>query len=179
MEGIYQFWIFEKATSLCIFEQVFEGLPKSVDSDLIGAYLVTLASFCENLVSENIDSLDSESMRIIYFSRQDFILAMLVDKNLNRHTARQMLERLYYLFTEKYQDLLGPHFDGDVAKFEDFADQIETIFNMKTLRFQQFLRTSADHLETEITELFDFRKEREERLKRMKQGTDKVSSKQP
>src|SRR4030042_146351 len=98
MEGIYQFWIFEKDPSACIFEQTFQGLPKSVDSNLIGGYLVTLVSFCEKLVGENIDCLDSVSMRIVYFPRPDFILAMLVDKDLNRSTAKKMLERLYYLF---------------------------------------------------------------------------------
>ncbi len=171
--GIYQFWIFEKDTSLCIFEQVFEGLPKTVDSNLIGAYLVTLSSFCEDLLGEFIDCLDSEKLRIIYFSRPDFILALLVDKNLNRFTVKDMLERLYYLFVEKYQDLIGANFDGNTTHFEDFSDEIETIFNMKTVRFQQFLRTRADRLSTEITELFDFRKRREERLKKMKEEEKK------
>ncbi len=171
--GIFQLWIFEKDTSLCIFEQVFEGQPKSIDSNLIGAYLVTLSSFCEDLLGEFIDCIDSETLRIVYFSRPDFIFALLVDKNLNRHTVRDMLERLYYLFLNKYQGLLGENFDGDITHFEDFADEIETIFNMKTLRFQQFLRTQTDRLATEITELFDFRKRREERLNRMKEEEKK------
>lgn len=165
--GIFQFWIFEKDTSLCVFEQVFEGLPKSVDSNLIGAYLVTLSSFCEDLLGEFIDCLDSETLRIIYFSRPDFIFALLVDKNLNRYTAKDMLERMYYIFTEKYKDFIGTNFDGNTTHFEDFADEIETIFNMKTVRFNQFLRTRTDRLSTEITELFDFRKRREERQKKL------------
>jgi hypothetical protein len=167
--GIFQFWIFEKETSLCIFEQVFEGLPKTVDSNLIGAYLVTLSSFCEDLLGEFIDCLDSENLRIIYFSRPDFILALLVNKNLNRYTVKDMLERLYYIFIDKYQDLIGENFDGDVTHFEDFANEIETIFNMSTIRFQRFLRTTTDRLATEITELFDFRKRREERLKKQRE----------
>jgi hypothetical protein len=171
--GIFQFWIFEKDTSLCVFEQTFEGLPKSVDSNLIGAYLVTLSSFCEDLLGEFIDCLDSETLRIIYFSRPDYILALLVDKQLNRYNVKDMLERLYYLFINKYQDLIGPNFDGDITHFEDFSEEIETIFNMKTLRFQQFLRTRTDRLATEITELFDFRKRREERLKKMKEESGK------
>lgn len=171
--GIFQLWIFERDTSLCIFEQVFEGLPKTVDSNLIGAYLVTLSSFCEDLLGEFIDCLDSEHLRIIYFSRPDFIFALLVDKGLNRFTVKDMLERLYYLFIEKYKDLIGPNFDGNTTHFEDFSDEIETIFNMKTVRFNQFLRTRADRLSTEITELFDFRKRREERLKKLKEEEKK------
>jgi hypothetical protein len=171
--GIFQFWIFEKQTSLCLFEQIFEGLPKSVDSNLIGAYLVTLSSFCEDLMGEKIDCVDSETLRIIYFSKPDFIFALLVYKQLNRYNVKDMLERLYYLFINKYKDLIGPNFDGDVTHFEDFADQIETIFNMKTLRFQQFLRTRTDCLATEITELFDFQKRREEQLKKMKEESGK------
>ena len=172
--GIFQFWIFEKETSLCIFEQVFEGLPKNVDSNLIGAYLVTLSNFCEDLLGEFIDCVDSENLRIIYFSRPDFILALLVDKKLNRYTLKDMLERLYFLFITKYHDLIGPNFDGDITRFEDFADEIETIFNMKTTRFQQFLRTRVDRLATEITELFDFRKRREERLKKLRENEGKL-----
>ncbi len=173
--GIFQFWIFEKDTSLCVFEQVFEGLPKTVDSNLIGAYLVTLSSFCEDLLGEFIDCIDSETLRIIYFSRPDFIFALLVDKNLNRYTVRDMLERLYYLFIEKYKDMIGPNFDGNTTHFEDFADEIEAIFNMNTISFQHFLRTRTDRLSTEITELFDFRKRREERLKKMKEEGKKES----
>jgi len=167
--GFYQFWIFEKATSLCLFEQVFEGLPKSVDSQLIGAYLVTLANFCENLVGEPIHSVDATTMRIQYYAQPDFIFALLIDKNMDVAQAQAMLERMYYLFVTKYREQLSTGFDGDVGRYENFADEVETIFNMKTTRFQQFLQTATERLQSEITELFDFQKPRESRLKRMKE----------
>lgn len=174
--GIYEFWIFEKATSLCIFEQVFEGLPKSVDSNLIGAYLVTLATFCENLMGEAIDRVDSVNMRILYYAQTDYIFALLLDKNVEDIDAKEMLERMYYLFVSKYRDRLGPAFDGDVSLFEDFADEIETIFNMKTARFQQFLHTTTERLQSEITELFDDHKRRKSRLKILPECSEKNES---
>jgi hypothetical protein len=106
-------------------------------------------------------------MRIQYYAQPDYIFALLIDKNMDVAETQAMLERMYYLFSTKYRAHLGTAFDGEVGRFEDFADEIETIFNMKATRFHQFLETESERLKSEITELFDFKKTRKSRLKRL------------
>jgi len=155
MLGVHKLWILERQAGICLFEQTFEGSTRDVDSDLIGGFLTAISKFCEELVGEEISSIRTPTMRILYHAEEKFVIAVLLPKDANHKIARTNVSEISRLFAEKYAPYLDADQLANVAVFNDFAAEIETRFDTKAKCYIHYLREKRAKRREKFENLFD------------------------
>lgn len=155
LRGLQKLWIIDRQTGICLFEQTFAKPPREVDSDLIGGFLTAISKFCEELVGEEIASIRTQNLQILYHAAEKFVVIVLLPNNINNEIAQSMLNEISILFVEKYAGYLDAGKLANVSVFQDFAVEMEHLYNAKTACFiRYFIKNKHLKKERHLVNLF-------------------------
>ncbi|HMF31409.1 MAG TPA: hypothetical protein VKK79_08350 [Candidatus Lokiarchaeia archaeon] len=133
--GIMKLWILDREAGICLFEQAFAEFSSELDSDLLGGFLTAISKFYKEFVGEGVHAIDTPSMRMLFkeSETEKFTVVILFQNWVNKTIAEAAIEEVSRLFQEKYAQYINEGKLANVSVFQDFAAEIETRFNHKSV----------------------------------------------
>lgn len=159
MNGLNKLWIIHREAGVCVFEQSFEELPKNINSDMIGGFLIAILSFSQEMADQEIEFLQLKNLRIIYHITPQYIIAVGCNQNANYKELEKLLAQVETRFELKYHNVIGKGYSGNTTVFNDFATEVEKIFDSKSTALKYFEERLDDikgYYEDKRSKLFDF-----------------------
>jgi hypothetical protein len=145
MEGILKFWIFDRYSGFCIFEQTFEELPGNVNSDLIGGFMIAILSFAREIANEEIQFLQLKHIRISYHISEKYIICVATSNDTDVERTELALNAVHRKFDAQYHAIFEGGIVNDVSVFNNFAADLEHIFNAET-KHLAYLRKRSEKI---------------------------------
>jgi hypothetical protein len=146
MDDLLVFWILHKNSGICLFEQKFATMSETFETDLVGGFLIAILGFSEEIVSQEVDYVQLQDLRICYNISDDFVMALITNNNIEPEKANGMLNHVQKKFQEKYQTQIQNKFFSDVTPFRSFATEVEKIFKVET-KYVSYFKNRSENLQ--------------------------------
>ncbi|MHA1821459.1 MAG: hypothetical protein ACTSU2_01855 [Promethearchaeota archaeon] len=130
---LYNVWIIEKDSGICIFEQNFKELK--VNSDLISGFLVAMLNFGKEIADNDIKSINFQELKIFYSIQNKFLLIIAVKEDTDPKDVDDFLQLISEKFDKEYVPKLEK-WDGNTDIFLPFGDYIESLTDKKALKIE-------------------------------------------
>lgn len=135
-------WILDRNAGLCIFEQAFEDLPKTMASDLVTGFFYAILTFSHEIASQDVEFIQMRDIRIMFHGDGRVLLALATKNEVDQGYASSFLHSLEHRFSEKYQVILEKGQLNNTSLFVDFAHDVETELGRKSTSVS-FIQTQA------------------------------------
>jgi hypothetical protein len=122
---IIKLWIIDREAGISVFDQSFQELPSEMDSDLVGGFFIALMSFSQEIAKQSIEFLQLKQIRFYFYIMKYHLLILASSLELDQENAAMISAKIQKRFEEKYQNVIGDKFVGDVSVFNDFGDDVE------------------------------------------------------
>jgi Na+/phosphate symporter len=132
MKGILKFWIFDRKSGFCLFEQTFEELPGNLQSDLIGGFMIAILSFAQEIAQQEIEYLQLKKLRISYHLSENCIICIATENETDMQETTLALDAVQKKFDEQYHQIFEEGHQHIVSNFNNFASDLEHIFDAET-----------------------------------------------
>jgi hypothetical protein len=152
MTHILKFYIVQKPSGICIFNQTFEELPGKCDPYVISGFLFAISNLSIEIAKQDIEFLQLNSLRFFYLIRAKYIMIMVSSKDSKQSKIYQLLEQIQVEFEKRYLKVLEAEFSGDITGFKSFAHEIELILETET-KYIQYI----DKRNEQLSDLFQSR----------------------
>ncbi len=161
MTNIFNFWILDRSSGICIFEQNFEEWPGKDKSEIVAGFLYAILSISKEFADDFISYIElKDKFRISYRLSKNLVFVVLSSR-IEQSWIASILERLELRFEEKFPDFFNCSFYGETSQFQCFAKETEKIFQLET-NYYSYIKTRKEHLgeylQRATKEWKDFRK---------------------
>ncbi len=136
MEDILKFWIIEKKSGICIFQQTFQELAGHVEDDIVPNYLFAVLCLSKEITEQNVSYLQLKDLRFTFNISEKYVMIIVISSEVPHNKTVQRLRVLQKRFEEKYEHVLKKGFSGDISDFNNFAEEVEKIFQSEAIHFQ-------------------------------------------
>ncbi|MFX1566632.1 MAG: hypothetical protein ACFFCH_11650, partial [Promethearchaeota archaeon] len=103
---------------------------RGVDEAIFSGFYSALSAFAEELGHGGIETIKMGDVSFYYEHSEDLLFAIAADKSHNAKDVKIILTEVKRQFTDKYGASLG-EWNGDIAPFQKFAKDIESIVTVK------------------------------------------------
>jgi hypothetical protein len=136
---ILKFWIIQRDSGVCVFEQSFSESAMNLDSDLIGGFISAIMNFSDEVVHSKIEFVKLKDYLLFYDFSKEFIFVYLCSEDAQVRNIKKISDRVVATFAERFELNSEQGFTGDVTKYGDFAGEIETLLDTKSF-YHKFLK---------------------------------------
>jgi len=136
MEGMLKFFIIHHFSGMCIFDQTFEDLQASFESDIVSGYLYAIFEISREVAGEKTRMLQLENVKFVYNISDEFIMITLAKSEMDGQFLEAKLNLLQTKFQESYKHYFLDGFSGNITPFQKFAKVVEDAFEIESQYFQ-------------------------------------------
>lgn len=142
-EDYLKLWILDRHAGICVFEQTFEDMPKTMASDLVTGFFYAILTFSNEIAAQDIDHIQLKDIRIQFHGNDRLIFALATKKEADQETAYQFLHGLEHRFSDRYKIILDKGQLNNTALFLDFGHDVEVELGRESISIS-CLQTQAD-----------------------------------
>jgi hypothetical protein len=136
-------WLMDRNAGICIFEQSFEDMPKTLASDLVTGFFYAMLTFSNEIASQDVEFIQLRDIRIVFHGEGRLLFAMATTNDADHEFTGGLLRDLERRFQDKYKKLLEKGFLNNTAVFEGFANEVEAEIGRKSTTIA-FVQTQVD-----------------------------------
>jgi hypothetical protein len=136
-------WLMDRNAGICIFEQSFEDMPKTLASDLVTGFFYAMLTFSNEIASQDVEFIQLRDIRIVFHGQDRLLFAMATTNDADHEFTGRLLRDLERRFQDKYKKLLEKGFLNNTAVFEGFANEVEAEIGRKSTTIS-FVQTQVD-----------------------------------
>jgi hypothetical protein len=136
-------WLMDRNAGICIFEQSFEDMPKTLASDLVTGFFYAMLTFSNEIASQDVEFIQLRDIRIVFHGEGRLLFAMATTNDADHEFTGRLLRDLERRFQDKYKKLLEKGFLNNTAVFEGFANEVEAEIGRKSTTIA-FVQTQVD-----------------------------------
>ncbi|MHA1340609.1 MAG: hypothetical protein ACTSRZ_17915 [Promethearchaeota archaeon] len=125
-EHINNIWILERDTSVCIFE--YNLVQYKYDADLIGGFISAIFSFGNELVKDQIQSIQFKEFTLSVKLIDKIFLIVSFKNSAPIKRINQFINKISNKFIEDFGDALK-NFCGNIEVFSEFLQYLDKILN--------------------------------------------------
>ncbi len=136
-------WLMDRHVGICIFEQSFEDMPKTLTSDLVTGFFYAMLTFSNEIASQDVEFIQLRDIRIVFHGKDRLLFAMATTNDADHAFTERFLRDLERRFQDKYRDLIEKGCLNNTRVFEDFANEVEAELGRKSTAVA-FVQTQVD-----------------------------------
>lgn len=135
----------DREAGICIFEQSFEEMPKTLASDLVTGFFYAMLTFSNEIASQDVEFIQMRDIRIVFHGQNRLLFAIATKNGADHEFTERLLRDLEHRFQDKYKELLDKGFLNNTAVFEGFANEVEAEIGKKSTTVA-FVQNQVDKL---------------------------------
>lgn len=142
MNGLMKLWIIDQDAGISVFDQTFEKSAENMDSDLIGGFFMALLGFSQEIAKTQIQYMQLLPFRIYFYPMTHHVIILATENFVTPEMATNIALKIKNRFELKYKKILAKEFTGNVAIFNDFAQDVEQVLETKCICHKIFQEKS-------------------------------------
>ncbi len=136
-------WLMDRHVGICIFEQSFEDMPKTLTSDLVTGFFYAMLTFSNEIASQDVEFIQLHDIRIVFHGGGRLLFAIAARNDADHAFTERFLRDLERRFQDKYCDLIEKGCLNNTAVFRGFAEEVEAELGRKSTAVS-FVETQVD-----------------------------------
>ncbi len=129
---IEEFWIID-TNGICLFHRSIDEKKQikpgtDLDEQLFGGLLSSILSFHAKLASSQIQKMESEESKFLFFKNFSLIFIVRAKLNTSDSIIKKRVNLIQELFINKFKKELES-FTGDIQSFQIFEKELNELFN--------------------------------------------------
>jgi len=142
-DSLYNFWIIEKNSSICIFAQEFAALPVKINEDLAGGFFSAIHMFSKEATGQSIKFMELDDICFHFHDMERLYFVLVTAKDADRDQINAFFSSMQQRFETRFKDQLDKGLINDVSVFSSFAADVEEEIGKKGT-FQSLFELPAD-----------------------------------
>ena len=136
---IHSLWILNSDSGVCLFEQLYRDITtEQIHSDLIVGFFSALLSFAQESFAKEIKHITMQDLRFFFDSDNYYIYIATTsdDIKVSNEKVKKILVAIKEKFGEKYKSIMEKGWDGNIAQFRDFSEDLREIVKQEPTRLK-------------------------------------------
>jgi hypothetical protein len=142
-DSLYNLWIIEKTSSICIFAQEFTQLPVKINEDLAGGFFSAIHMFSKEATGQSIKYMELDEICFHFHDMERLYFVLVTAKNADREEIHAFFITMQQRFESRFKVQLEKGSFNDVSVFSSFATEAEEELGKKGT-FQSLFELPAD-----------------------------------
>ena len=146
MKNIYNLWLLDRNSGICLFEQNFHEWPGKDKSDLVAGFLYAILNISKELAEDIVSYIQLKDKYRISYRLSESLIFVVISLKVDQGWISAVLERIEHKFEEIFPDFCKKRFLGDINIFKSFAKETEKILEIET-NYYSYFKARSEHLD--------------------------------